>query len=123
MYTKTMFVSRIKIIALSQIRQIIENVRQDPAEYKKDTLVYCEAMYGIICEMSPERLKEIVETVYKGYESIGFSDDAVIADSLMTLALAEYQNEISEENVYDLHWTKFVEDFFKNEASAGECMF
>ena len=63
--------------------------------------------------MPGERLEEIVKTVREGYEAVGFVDDALLADGLLMLSLAEYQNEIGEENLYDLHWTRLVEDFFK----------
>lgn len=119
MYTEAMFSNRIRIIALSLTRRMMESVRKSPADYKKDTLEYCEAMYYIIQEMSAERLTEVVQAVREGYEEIGFVDDALIADSLMSLALAEYQNEIGEENIYDLHWTQLVEGFFKADAQTS----
>ena len=40
-------------------------------------------------------------------------DDGCVADSLMMIALAEYQNELGEENIYDLGWNSWVEDFFR----------
>ena len=121
MYTEVMFADRIRIIAMSRTRQLMENVRRDPAEYKKDTMEYCEAMYYILREMSQKRLQEVVDAVREGYEAIGFVDDGLIADSLMSLSLAEYQNEIGEENIYDLHWTKVVEDFFKQDTAVVSC--
>ena len=121
MYTEAMFADRIRIIAMSRTRQLMENVRRDPAEYKKDTMEYCEAMYYILREMSQKRLQEVVDAVREGYEAIGFVDDGLIADSLMSLSLAEYQNEIGEENIYDLHWTKMVEDFFKQDTAVVSC--
>lgn len=121
MYTEVMFADRIRIIAMSRTRQLMENVRRDPAEYKKDTMEYCEAMYYILREMSQKRLQEVVDAVREGYEAIGFVDDGLIADSLMSLSLAEYQNEIGEENIYDLHWTKMVEDFFKQDTAVVSC--
>ena len=116
-----MFAVRIRIIAMSRTHQLMENVRRDPAEYKKDTMEYCEAMYYILREMSQKRLQEVVDAVREGYEAIGFVDDGLIADSLMSLSLAEYQNEIGEENIYDLHWTKMVEDFFKQDTAVVSC--
>lgn len=113
MYTKAQYVFRIRIIALSQIDQIIDNVKTARDTYKKNTIEYCNAMHQIIKSMTLHRLTEVVETLRSGYEEMGLADDGVIADSLMTLALAEYQNYIDEENVYDQHWNNLVEDYFK----------
>ena len=113
MYRKAQYVFRIKIIALSQIDQIIDNVKTARDAYKKNTVEYCDAMHQIIKQMTLQRLTEVVETLRSGYEEMGLADDVVIADSLMTLALAEYQNYIDEENVYDQHWNNLVEDYFK----------
>ncbi len=121
MYTEVMFATRIRIIAMSRTQQLMENVRSHPDEYKKDTMEYCEAMYYILREMSQKRLHEVVDAVREGYEAIGFVDDGLLADSLMSLALADYQNEIGEENIYDLHWTKMVEDFFKQDMAVVSC--
>ena len=47
------------------------------------------------------------------------ADDRYVADSLMMIVLALYQNEIGEENIYDLGWTSYIEDFFRvNTATA-----
>lgn len=113
MYTKAQYVFRIKIIALSQIDQIIDNVKTARDAYKKNTVEYCDAMHQIIKQMTLHRLTEVVETLRSGYEEMGVVDDRIIADSLMTLALAEYQNYIDEENVYDQHWNNLLEDYFK----------
>jgi uncharacterized protein YeeX (DUF496 family) len=113
MYTKAQYVFRIKIIALSQIDQIIDNVKTARDAYKKNTVEYCDAMHQIIKQMTLQRLTEVVETLRSGYEEMGVVDDRIIADSLMTLALAEYQNYIDEENVYDQHWNNLIEDYFK----------
>jgi uncharacterized protein YeeX (DUF496 family) len=113
MYTKAQYVFRIKIIALSQIDQIIDNVKTARDAYKKNTVEYCDAMHQIIKQMTLQRLTEVVETLRSGYEEMGVVDDRIIADSLMTLALAEYQNYIDEENVYDQHWNNLLEDYFK----------
>jgi hypothetical protein len=113
MYAKAQYVFRIKIIALSQIDHIIDNAKSARDAYKKNTIEYCDAMHQIIKHMTLHRLTEVVETLRSGYEEMGFADDVVIADSLMTLALAEYQNYIDEENVYDQHWNNLVEDYFK----------
>ena len=40
-------------------------------------------------------------------------DDGYVADSLMMIALAEYQNELGERNIYDMGWDRMVEDFFR----------
>jgi len=113
MYRKAQYVFRIKIIALSQIDQIIDNVKTARDAYKKNTVEYCDAMHQIIKQMTLQRLTEVVETLRSGYEEMGVVDDRIIADSLMTLALAEYQNYIDEENVYDQHWNNLLEDYFK----------
>src|SRR5574344_3173674 len=113
MYTKEMYVTRIKFIALSQIRQILDALKDSPADYRKDTREYLEAMYFNINTMDDERLAEIVNTVYDSYVEQGRDDDGYIADSLMTIALAQYQNELGERNVYDMGWDRLVEDFFR----------
>ena len=113
MYTKEMYVTRIKFIALSQIRQILDALKDSPADYRKDTREYLEAMYFNINTMDVERLAEIVNTVHDSYVEQGMDDDGYIADSLMTIALAQYQNELGERNVYDMGWDRLVEDFFR----------
>ena len=92
MYTKEMYVTRIKFIALSQIRQILDALKDSPADYRQDTREYLEAMYFIIDTMD---------------------DDGYVADSLMAIAQAQYQNELGERNVYDMGWDRLVEDFFR----------
>lgn len=113
MYTKEMYVIRIKIIALSQIRNILDAVKQTPAGFRKDTVEYLEAMYYIVDNMTSERLAEIVNTVHDSYVEQGMDDDGYVADSLMMIALAEYQNELGERNIYDMGWDRMVEDFFR----------
>ncbi|MCR5756957.1 MAG: hypothetical protein K6F95_03515 [Selenomonas sp.] len=115
MYTKELYVTRIKLIALSRIRQIVDSVKARPADYRKDTRDYLDAMYEGIAYMRPERLTEIVNTVREGYAEAGNEDDGYVADSLMSIALAEYQNELGEDNIYDLGWNSWVEDFFRTE--------
>ena len=115
MYTKELYITRIKLIALSRIRQIGEAVMESPGEFRKDTRDYLDAMYEGISYMRPERLAEVVTTVYDGYAEAGNADDGCVADSLMSIALAEYQNELGEDNIYDLGWNSWVEDFFRTE--------
>lgn len=119
MYRKDMLVMRIKLIALSQIRNIEDSVKRNPMAYRKDTTEYCDAMYDIIANMSSERLTRIVVPIYENYEEMGMADDRYVADSLMMIVLVLYQNEIGEENIYDLGWTSYIEDFFRvNTATA-----
>lgn len=113
MYTKELYITRIKLIALSRIRQIVDSVKERPAEYRKDTREYLEAMYEGISYMRPERLAEVVNTVHESYVEANMDDDGCVADSLMMIALAEYQNELGEENIYDIGWKSWVEDFFR----------
>ena len=87
MYMKDMLVMRIKLIALSQIRNIEDSVKRNPMAYRKDTMEYCEAMYDIIASMSKERLTRIVVPIYENYEEMGMADDCYVADSLMTLKI------------------------------------
>lgn len=115
MYTKELYITRIKLIALSRIRQIVDSVKERPAAYRKDTREYLAAMYEGISYMRPARLAEIVNTVHDGYAEAGNADDGCVADSLMMIALAEYQNELGEDNIYDLGWNSWVEDFFRTE--------
>lgn len=113
MFSKEMYVTRIKFMALSQLRQIMDSVKEAPADYRKDTAEYLMAMYEIIDSMTQKRLSEIVSTVHDGYAEMGMDDDGYVADSLMTIALAQYQNELGERNVYDMGWDRLVEDFFR----------
>ena len=113
MFTQDMYVTRIKFIALSQLRQIMDAVKETPAGYRKDTAEYLSAMYYIINTMTQERLNEVVNTVHDSYVEAGMDDDGYVADSLMTIALAQYQNELGERNVYDMGWDSLVEDFFR----------
>ena len=108
-----MYVTRIKFIALSQLRQIMDAVKESPTSYRKDTDEYLEAMYYIIDTMTRQRLEEIVNTVHDSYAEAGMDNDGFVADSLMTIALAQYQNELGERNVYDMGWDRLVEDFFR----------
>ena len=98
MYMKDMLVMRIKLIALSQIRNIEDSVKRNPMAYRKDTMEYCEAMY-------------------ENYEEMGMADDCYVADSLMMIVLALYQNEIGEETIYDIGWTSYLEDYFRVRAA------
>ena len=52
MFTQDMYVTRIKFIALSQLRQIMDAVKETPAGYRKDTAEYLSAMYYIINTMT-----------------------------------------------------------------------
>lgn len=113
MFSKEMYVTRIKFIALSQLRQIMDSVKETPTGYRKDTTEYLAAMYDIINTMTQKRLSEIVNTVHDSYVEMGMDDDGYVADSLMTIALAQYQNELGERNVYDMGWDRLVEDFFR----------
>ncbi|MBQ1867699.1 hypothetical protein [Selenomonas sp.] len=70
-------------------------------------------MYYIVDNMSAARLSEVVNTVHDSYAEVGMDDDGYVADSLMTIALAQYQNELGERNVYDMGWDRMVEDFFR----------
>lgn len=115
MYTKELYITRIKLIALSRIRQILDSVKERPEDYRKDTREYLEVMYEDISYMRPERLAEVVNTVHDSYLEAGIDDDGYVADSLMTIALAEYQNELGEQNVYDMGWDRMLEDFFRTE--------
>ena len=117
MDTRDLSVARVKIIALSRIHQIVDDVRRNPLGYRKDTREYCDAMYDIIDQMAPERLTSLVEKLYASYAEMGMAEDGYIADSLMTLALAMYQNEIGERNVYDMGWDRMVEEFFHTTAA------
>jgi len=113
MYTKELYITRIKLIALSRIRQIVDSVKERPTDYRKNTREYLDAMYEGIFYMRPERLAEVVNTVHESYVEAGMDDDGCVADSLMMIALAEYQNELGEKNIYDLGWKSWVEDFFR----------
>ena len=59
MYIEEMYVTRIKLIALSQAKQLLQAVKAAPAAYRKDTAEYVEAIYYIINHMSEEGLNEI----------------------------------------------------------------
>ena len=117
MYTKDMLVMRIKLIALSQIRNIEDSVKKNPVAYRKDTIEYCEAIHEIIESMSMERLTRIVVPIYENYEDMGMADDAYVADSLMMIVLALYQTEMGEETIYDIGWTSYLEDYFRVHAA------
>lgn len=113
MYIEEMYVTRIKLIALSQAKQLLQAVKAAPADYRKDTAEYVEAIYYIINHMSEERLNEIVNVLRESYRESGLYDDGYVADSLMMIALAQYQNELGELNIYDMGWNRMVEDFFR----------
>lgn len=113
MYTIEMYVYRIKLIALSQLRQMISDAKSKPFSYRLDAVDYLEAMHSIITNMTDERLHEIVDTVHESYVEQGMDDDNYVADSLMMIALAEYQISLGEKNIYEQGWDKFVEDYFR----------
>lgn len=117
MFTQDFTTTRIKLMALSRIRQIEDEWKLNPVGYKKDTREYCDAMYDILDNMAPERLENIVAELRRSYAEMGMDDEEYIADSLMTMMLAMYQNEIGEQNVYDLGWDRLVEDFFHSTAA------
>lgn len=113
MDTHALSVARVKIIALSRIRQIEDDYHRAPLGYRRDTVSYCAAMYDIIDTMPEARLTDVVTEIYNGYAEVGMAEESYTADSLMTLALAIYQDEIGEQTIYDIGWDKFVEDFFR----------
>ena len=113
MDTRDLSVARVKIIALSRIHQIVDDVRRNPLGYRKDTRDYCDAMYEIIDTMPEDRLTETVTSIYNGYAEVGMADEGYTADSLMTLALAIYQDELGEQTIYDIGWDKYIEEFFR----------
>lgn len=106
-------VMRVKVMALSRIRQIEDDYHRAPSGYRRDTLESCEAMYDIINAMPADRFEEVVTEIYQGYAEVGMADESYTADSLMTLALAIYQDEIGEQTIYDIGWDKFIEDYFR----------
>ena len=112
MDTRDLSVARVKIIALSRIRQILDDVQRNPLGYRKDTREYCGAMYEIIDTMAADRLVETVTSIYNGYAEVGMADEGYTADSIMTLALAIYQDELGEQTIYDIGWDKYIEDYF-----------
>lgn len=113
MYTQEMYAFRIKLIALSQLRRMEEDVKANPFGYRPSTRHYLQAMHYVISGMSEERLHEIVDTVHESYIEQGMDDDAYVADSLMMVALAQYQIANGEDNIYDLGWTGFVDEYFR----------
>lgn len=113
MYMHEAIVTKVKIMALSRTRQIQDECASHPEQFRPDTVEYCDAMYDIISEMNPERFSEIVNTIRDSYMEQGIYDDGYVADSVMMIALAEYQNELGELNIYDMGWTSYVEDFFR----------
>ncbi len=110
------YAAKIRWIALSRIRQIEDGWKAEPQAYKKDTREYCDAMYDIIDNLPDARLTSTVKQLRDSYAEMGMDDDGYIADSLMTLALAAYQNEIGERNVYEMGWNQVVEAFFRTMA-------
>ncbi len=110
MDTRDLSVARVKIIALSRIHQIVDDVRRNPLGYRKDTREYCDAMYEIIDTMPEDRLTETVTSIYNGYAEVGMADEGYTADSLMTLI---YQDELGEQTIYDIGWDKYIEEFFR----------
>lgn len=113
MYTKEMYAFRIKLIALSQLDQMMSSVKENPFGYRMDTRHYIAAMRDVIENMTDERLHEIVDTVHESYIEQGMDDDGYVADSLLMVALAQYQIMTGEQNIYDLGWTGFVDDYFR----------
>ena len=124
MFTQDLLAARIRIMSLSQIRQMMEDVKNNPDKYKKDTIEYCEAMYDIISSLSDKRNAEIVGELVENYSSMGIYDEVYIVDSLLALALASYQNELGEPNIYDMGWTKSAWEFFRTacESKCGDAM-
>lgn len=106
-------VMRVKIIALSRIRQIADEYHEAPSGYRRDTQECCDAMYDIIDTMPMDHLADIVAEIYHGYAEVGMADEGYTADSLMTLALAMYQDELGERTIYDMGWDKYIEAYFR----------
>ena len=113
MHMQEDIVTKVKIMALSRTRQIQDECTRHPEQFRPDTAEYCDAMYYIISAIAPERFSEIVNTIRDSYMEQGIYDDGYVADSVMMIALAEYQNELGELNIYDMGWTSYVEDFFR----------
>ncbi len=81
MDTRDLSVARVKIIALSRIHQIVDDVRRNPLGYRKDTREYCDAMYEIIDTMPEDRLTETVTSIYNGYAEVGMADEGYTAST------------------------------------------
>ncbi len=110
------YASKIRMIALSRIRSIIDDGKANPDMFKKDTREYCDAMYDILDTMPEDRLQSIVSKLHQNFAEVGMDDDGYVADSLMMFALAAYQTECGEQNVYDMGWDRMVEEFFHTQA-------
>ena len=122
MYTEKMFVTRMQIIALSQIQQIREHAHANPAGYKRNTEEYCESIYDIVQNAPYEKLRDLVMDIRAGYERLGFVDDGVMADSLLTLVLMDYQSELGGDAA-DAGCSGLLENFFRVDAEAqGEAV-
>ena len=119
MYTEKMFVTRMQIIALSQIQQIEEHAHANPAGYKRDTEEYCGAIYDIVQNAPYDRLRDLVLEIRAGYEKLGFADDGVMADSLLTLVLMDYQAELGGDAA-DAGCSGLLENFFRVETDRSE---
>lgn len=115
MYTKDIYVSRIKFMALSQIRQIQDSIAEAPLAYRRNADDYLDNMHYIISHMKEEKLAEFVEQLHQNYIDMGMDDERYVADSLLMVILALYQNEIGENNVYDEGWDGWVEDYFRTQ--------
>ena len=83
MQGEEMRAERVRIIALSRTRQLIEAAARTPAAYKRETVEYARAMYEILDALPSERLASQVAALAESYGAFGMAEDAYIADSLM----------------------------------------
>lgn len=110
---------RVRIIALSRTRQFAEAAARTPAAYKRETEEYAQAMYEILDALPDARLTPYVTQLAQSYAAFGMVEDAYLADSLMTMALALYQDACGEQTICDLGWDRLVEEFFRRDTASA----
>ena len=119
MQGEEMRAERVRIIALSRTRQLSEAAARTPEAYKRETEEYARAMYEILDTLPSDRLAEHVAALAENYASFGMAEDAYLADSLMTVALALYQDECGEQTICESGWDRLVEDYFRRDTASA----
>ena len=119
MQGEEMRAERVRIIALSRTRQLIEAAARTPEAYKRETAEYARAMYEILDALPSERLASQVAVLAESYGAFGMAEDAYIADSLMNIALSLYQDECGEQTICESGWDRLAEDYFRRDTASA----
>ena len=103
---------RVRIMALSQLRQLEAEAAEKPQDFRRGTQQSCEAMYERIDGLPEDALCSFVSALRKKYEAVGMAEAFYLSDALLLQALIDYQNSIGAYDPYDAGFDKDIEGYF-----------